>query len=285
MRTVWTIRALATRALASATVSQDSKRTKSCVRLVLATPCAMRQGEPLDYFLTRRGVGTWAEVHHAIQSLQVSVNGQVCKHYRRALVASDVVVVAGETMVDDIDCGTLICYKRSGLACSHVPEHAPLIYDEVPIHYQHPNLQTVGRLDRDTTGLLLLTIDGLWAQRVLAPKKRCWKRYRIAFSGTLATDAEARVASGMMIMDDLTPCLPGRLELSHHTNDGLQNATMHLCEGRHHQVKRMIAMLGGEVRRLHRDRIGGLSLPMDLQIGEMRPLRAEESAALFQQPD
>jgi 16S rRNA pseudouridine516 synthase len=245
----------------------------------------MRQGEPLDYFLTRRGVGTWGEVHHAIQSQQVSVNGLVCKHYRRAWFATDVVVVAGAVITDEIDCGTLIYYKKSGLACSHVPAHAPLIYDEVPAHYRHPNLQTVGRLDRDTTGLLLLTIDGLWAQRVIEPKKRCWKRYRITFSGTLAGDAEVRVASGMMITDDPTPCLPGRLELSDRTSDGLQHATMHLCEGRHHQVKRMIAALGGEVRRLHRDRIGGLMLPEDLKLGEMRPLQEDEAAALFKQPD
>jgi len=242
----------------------------------------MRLGEPLDYFLTRRGVGSWASVRQLIQQQQVLVNGVICKHYHRRLKPTDVVSVAGALVKDDIDTGTLICHKKSGYACSHERKDAPLLYDVIPSDYQHPNLQTVGRLDRDTTGLLLLTIDGVWAQLVMAPEKRCWKRYCVAFSGVLSADAEARVSSGMMMLDDPRPCLPGRLELLGHAADGLGLATMHLCEGRHHQVKRMIAALGGRVERLHRDRIGGLVLPTDLHPGEMRPLRVDEMTCLFE---
>lgn len=256
-----------------------------CNLAQVTAPCDMRQDEPLDYFLTRRGVGTWANVRQLIQQQQVLVNGIICKHYHRRLLSTDVINVSGVDIKDDIDSGTLICYKKVGFACSHELKDAPLLYDVVPSQYQHPNLQTVGRLDRDTTGLILLTIDGIWAQLVMAPEKRCWKRYRLAFSGRLSTDAEARVCRGMMLLDDSRPCLPGRLELLGHAVDGLGLATMHLCEGRHHQVKRMIAALGGRVERLHRDRIGGLELPIDLQPGEMRPLRADELARLFERPE
>ena len=145
----------------------------------------------------------------------------------------------------------------------------------------HENLQTVGRLDRDTTGLLLFTIDGTWAQRIVSPKRVRWKRYRILFSGTLMADAEQQVADGLPLAGDETPCLPARLVRNMADENGLHLATLELCEGRHHQVKRMIQALGGKVECLHRDRIGGLELPADLRSGEIRPLRINEREALL----
>ena len=237
--------------------------------------------EPLDYFLARRRVGTWAEVRGLIQTCRVRVDGVVCKHYRRALHDGVVVTVDGVEVTDGEDAGTLVCNKPAGYACSHAPEDAPLIYDLVPEAWRHPNLQTVGRLDRDTTGVILFTIDGTWAQQIVAPERERWKRYRIGFSGTLAPDAVERVAIGLPIGGETMPCLPARLALDGIDVDGCGRATLELCEGRHHQVKRMIDALGGRVVRLHRDRIGGLELPVDLQPGTMRPLSAAEHAAVL----
>lgn len=241
----------------------------------------MARPEPLDYFLARRRVGTWAEVRRLIQTCQVRVDGVVCKHYRRPLSASSRVVVAGVEIADAEDTGTLVCHKPAGVACSHAPQDAPLIYDLVPEAWRHPNLQTVGRLDRDTTGLIIFTIDGPWAQQVVEPEHARWKRYRIAFSGILAPDAVARVATGLTIGGEDTPCLSARLTLVGTADDGLGLATLELCEGRHHQVKRMIDALGGRVVRLHRDRIGGLDLPADLSPGALRPLQSGERTALM----
>ena len=234
--------------------------------------------EPLDYFLARRRVGSWAEVRGLIQRCHVRVDGVVCKHYRRQLQAGTVVSVDGDEIGDGEDTGTLVCHKPAGHACSHAPQDAPLIYDLVPEAWRHPNLQTVGRLDRDTTGLILFTIDGTWAQQVVAPDQARWKRYRIAYSGALVPDAVERVAAGLPIGGEATPCLPARLALDGIAPDGLGLATLELCEGRHHQVKRMIDGLGGRVVRLHRDRIGALELPADLAAGAMRPITAEERA-------
>jgi 16S rRNA pseudouridine516 synthase len=241
--------------------------------------------EPLDYYLARRGVGTWAEVRRLIQTCHVRVDGVVCKHYRRALTDLSVVTVDGVVISDGEDTSTLICHKPAGVACSHAPQDAPLIYDLVPPAWRHPNLQTVGRLDRDTTGLILFTIDGTWAQQIVAPKRTRWKRYRIAFSGALVEDAVTRVALGLPIGGESTPCLPARLHLDVVAADGLGMATLSLCEGRHHQVKRMIDALGGRVMRLHRDRIAGLDLPTDLSAGSMRPLSALERAAVLGEDD
>lgn len=250
-----------------------------CLAPVTVSMRAVPHAEPLDRFLARRGVGTWAAVRGLIQTCRVRVDGVVCKHYRRALTAASVVLVDGQPVTDGEDASTLICHKPAGVACSHAPQDTPLIYELVPTAWRHANLQTVGRLDRDTTGLILFTIDGSWAQRIVAPRRARWKRYRLAYGGTLAGDAEARVAAGLSIAGDDTPCLPARLTREGAAGDGLHLATLELSEGRHHQVKRMIAALGGHVERLHRDRIGGLELPTDLAPGTMRIITASEAAA------
>lgn len=231
----------------------------------------VKKAEPVDRFLVRRLGRSWADIHRAIQGCGVCINGTVIKRYHQPIAASDIVEIDGMVVIDGLDTVTLICHKPPGWACSHQQEHAPLIYDLVPPALRHPDLQTIGRLDRDTTGLLLLTIDGHLIQRVIAPKYRHGKRYRIRYQGTLAPDAPARVSAGLGIADDPIPCLPANL-----TCDGPGQATMELHEGRNHQVKRMIAALGGKVTALHRDRIAGLELPPDLAIGTMRPLTAAE---------
>jgi len=231
--------------------------------------------EPLDAFLTRRTGLPWAEVRRLIQHRRVQVNGIVCKHYHRQLDGSERIEVDGALINDGEDASILICHKPAGVACSHAPEDAPLIYDLVPEAWRHPDLQTVGRLDRDTTGLILLTIDGTFTQQVVAPERKRWKRYHIRYRGTLIDDAVSRVAEGLLLADEPQPCLPGRLTvLDADGGDGA--ATMELCEGRFHQVKRMMLTLGGLVVALHRDRIGGLDLPVDLNLGQMRTLSHDE---------
>lgn len=253
-----------------------------CLAVVGRIIAAVPRPEPLDYFLARRRVGTWAAVRGLIQTCHVRVDGVVCKHYRRALAEASRVTVDGVEISDADDTGTLICHKPAGVACSHAPQDTPLIYDLVPEAWRHPNLQTVGRLDRNTTGLILFTIDGTWAQQVVEPQHVRWKRYRIAFSGMLVADAVERVAAGLLLGGESTPCLPARLSIGGTSGDGLALATLEVSEGRHHQVKRMIDALGGRVERLHRDRIGALDLPYDLLPGAMRPLGAAERVAIMQ---
>ncbi len=235
--------------------------------------------ESLDAFLTRRSGRSWAEVRRAIQQRRVRVRGVVCKHYHREIGGGDVVELDGQPIADGPDTSTLICHKSAGVACSHAPEDTPLIYDLVPVELRHPNLQTAGRLDRDTTGLILLTIDGRFQISLTAPQVALWKRYRVRYRGSLCADAVARVATGLPLPDETSPCLPARLALHEQDADG-GSASLELREGRHHQVKRMILALGGLVIGLHRDRIGGLDLPADLAPGTMRPIAPLERAAI-----
>ena len=141
-------------------------------------------------------------------------------------------------------------------------------------------LNSVGRLDRATSGLLLLTNDGPLLHRLIHPKRKVGKRYRIRYEGTLKANAVNLVAEGITLPDDPKPCLPGQLIL-----EAPGEATMVLHEGRYHQVRRMLQALGGEVIELHRDRLGGLELPSDLEPGTLREITAEELSAAQQADD
>jgi 16S rRNA pseudouridine516 synthase len=221
--------------------------------------------EPLDRFLARRLKLTWAAVHELVHRNRVSVAGALVRQYHRPLAAGEVVQVDGAVLADGPDDSVILCHKPVGVACSHDPDDAPLIYDVVPAELCHPNLQTVGRLDRNTSGFLLLTIDGKLIQRLTDPRSKLPKRYRIGYAGTLESGAVERVAAGLVLADTGERCLPADLSC-----DAPGRATLVLTEGRFHQVKRMIQTLGARVETLHRDRLGDWDLPADLQPGAMR---------------
>jgi 16S rRNA pseudouridine516 synthase len=236
-------------------------------------------GEPLDRFLARRGQGSWAGVRQLIHRSRVQVDGVATRRYHQRLLGGERVEVDGVLVADGPDTTVLLCHKPAGLACSRDPDDIPLIYAIVPAALDHPDLHTCGRLDRSTTGLIVLTIDGAVTQRLTDPAGKRWKRYRVVFAGRLADDAVERVAAGMVLPDDGTRCRPARL-LEIAQQDGGGRCTLELCEGRYHQVKRMILALGARVEALHRDRIGALELPADLAPGQMRAASAAELAAL-----
>lgn len=238
-------------------------------------PAMPMDGEPLDRFLARRTGLAWADVRRAIHAKRAAVNGVMTQKYHRRLRIDDRVAFDGAEIADAPDRSIVVCHKPVGLACSHGEQDAPLIYGIVPHELTHPDLNTVGRLDRNTSGLLLLTFDGKFLIRVVAPERKLPKRYRVGFTGELAADATARAAAGMMIDGHDTPCRPALL-----TVDAPGRATVEISEGRHHQVKKMIAALGGQVVALHRDRIGGLELPADLEPGRMRILTPDERTRL-----
>jgi 16S rRNA pseudouridine516 synthase len=258
----------------------DGSAPASDAGLAAATTAVIPRArpEPLDRFLVRRLRCTWSAAHQLIQRRRIEVNGARCPYYHQAVRPDDEIACDGVPVIDAPEDGVVLCHKRAGVACSHQREHAPLLYDEVPAHLRHPDLQAAGRLDRDTTGLIVLTIDGPLIQRLTAPG-RCAKRYRLRWRGRLATDAVERVAAGLAIADDPTPCLPADLAIIVGLEDG--EATLLLREGRNHQVKRMIRALGAEVTALHRERIGGLDLPADCPLGTMRAATAAEVSALF----
>ena len=171
----------------------------------------------------------------------------------------------------------LVLHKPAGYTCS-TRDRGRLVYDLLPPRYalRSPTLSTVGRLDRDTSGLLLLTDDGQLLHRIISPKSKLPKVYEATLAEPLRGDETAIFASGtLMLESEKTPLLPAELEVVSPTQ-----ARLTLHEGRYHQVRRMFAAVGNHVVALHRSRVGGLSLG-DLPEGEWRMLDEAGREGLF----
>jgi 16S rRNA pseudouridine516 synthase len=142
---------------------------------------------------------------------------------------------------------------------------------------REPAISTVGRLDKETSGLILLTDDGDLLHRIISPRRHVTKRYLATLARPLAGDEAARFASGeLMLEGDAKPLAPAVLE-------PLTATTAHLTvtEGRYHMVRRMFAALGNHVEALHRDRVGGLELTADLEPGKYRLMGPGDIDAIF----
>jgi len=177
---------------------------------------------------------------------------------------------------------TLILNKPAGYTCS-ADDPGRTIYELLPPRFavRNPGLNNVGRLDKDTTGLLLLTDDGKLLHRIIHPKSRCRKVYHAALDRPLSGKEAALFASGtLMLNGESKPLLPAPLEVL-----GEKEALVTLHEGRYHQVRRMFAAAENHVVSLRRLSIGGLSLPTDLAEGEWRELAPEELDAIFAKGD
>lgn len=237
--------------------------------------------ERLDAFLARRGEGSRSDMKKLVRRGHVSVDGEPCRDPARHLSGDERVEVDGREILTGLSEATLIVHKPVGYACSNDPNEAPLLAELVPEPFAHLSLQPAGRLDRETSGLIVVTTDGKLIHALTNPRRKLLKRYRILYRGELAEDAVARCADGIELHEDPKPTLPARLELEEDEPEtGLHRATLWLSEGRYHQVRRMIAALGGGVVSLHRDRIGGLDLPADLPAGAARAITDDELASL-----
>jgi 16S rRNA pseudouridine516 synthase len=176
----------------------------------------------------------------------------------------------------------LMLHKPAGTECSRKPSAHPSIYTLLPGPLrQRPQkgatqgVQAVGRLDQDTTGLLLLTDDGQFIHRTSSPRRHVPKVYEVTARHPVDEQQIGRLLEGVVLEDDPKPVRAAACELM---ADGRLRLT--LTEGKYHQVKRMIAAVGNRVERLHRSRIGKLELPADLPPGQWRWLWPSDLAAL-----
>ena len=178
--------------------------------------------------------------------------------------------------------GYIMLHKPAGTECSQKPSAWPSIYTLLPQPLrQRPckgaiqGVQAVGRLDQDTTGLLLLSDDGQFIHRMSSPKKHVPKVYQVTTKHPVTAAQIERLQAGVVLDDDPRPVRAAAcVQLDERCID------LTLTEGKYHQVKRMIAAVGNRVEALHRSRIGGLSLPDDLQPGQWRWLTAQQIALL-----
>jgi len=221
----------------------------------------------LDQLLSSCGYCSRSEARLWLKAGRVRVHGDIPK-------ATDVKVAPSQVTVDgepvEAPDGFLALYhKPPGCVCSHEQREGQTIYDLLPPRWleRNPIVTSVGRLDKDTTGVLLLTDQGTIVQRWTSPKHKVPKVYETTVDHDLDPALVALFASGSLQLDDEDgPCLPAQLEIL-----GPRQARLTLVEGRFHQVKRMFSSQGCEVLKLHRSRFGDYDLS-DLPMGRWRML-------------
>jgi 16S rRNA pseudouridine516 synthase len=174
----------------------------------------------------------------------------------------------------------LMLNKPAGYECSQKPKSHPPVYDLLPVPLRERSkggVQAVGRLDQDTTGLLLFSEDGKFIHRMTSPKHEVGKVYEVTTTEPVTASQVERLLAGVVLDDD-----PERVAASASVPTSEYSLSLTLTAGKYHQVKRMLAAVGNHVKALHRSRIGQLSLPDDLREGEWRWLSPEDLARLDQ---
>lgn len=176
----------------------------------------------------------------------------------------------------------VMLHKPAGIECSQKPSTYPSVYTLLPAALRQrpnkiatPGVQAIGRLDADTTGLLLLSDDGAFIHRMSSPKRHEPKVYEVKAKHPVTAQQLARLVEGVKLDDDPKPVRAAACEIT-----GERSLRLTLTEGKYHQVKRMIAAVGNRVEKLHRSRIGALELPADLAPGQWRWLHEADLALL-----
>ena len=226
----------------------------------------------LDRFLTESLGLTRSQAGRIIRSGEVLVNGMATKSAATQVDEQDVVELDGQRL-QQTGPRYFMLHKPEGYVCSNDdPEHPTvlMLFDEPALNKLH----CAGRLDLDTTGLLLVTDDGQWSHRITSPRHECAKTYRAWLADPVEPAVIEQFASGVQLRGERQLTRPAELELVTPTE-----ALLTIHEGKYHQVKRMFAAVGNKVIRLHRERVGCLALGSELAPGQYRALTIEEIAA------
>lgn len=230
----------------------------------------------LDKLLGHSGHGTRKEIKALCKTGVVLVNDAVCRDSSLQVdPSSDDIMVQG-VPVRYKRFHYIMMDKPAGAVSATNDPVAHTVVDLLPSAYSGARIFPVGRLDKDTTGLLLLTNDGTWAHRITSPKKHIDKLYEAVVQGSIGVDIQERFAGGL-VLDDGMVCLPAQVEI-------VRSQVLHITvqEGKFHQVKRMCAAVGLTVMALRRLRIGGLALDENLRPGDVRTLTDAERDLPFQ---
>ncbi|ATG17066.1 16S rRNA pseudouridine(516) synthase RsuA [Providencia alcalifaciens] len=224
----------------------------------------------LDKFLSQQLGISRSLVARELRAGNVTVDDEVVKSGSMQVGLDNEVAYDGNVLVQVTGPRYFMLNKPEGYVCStDDPTHPTILYfiDE-PIAQ---NLHAAGRLDIDTTGLVLLTDDGQWSHRITSPKHHCEKTYRVQLSEDIADDVTIQFEQGVMLNGEKSPTKPAQLEII-----SPREVLLTISEGRYHQVKRMFAAVGNHVCGLHRERVGEIHLDEQLEPGEYRPLTEAE---------
>lgn len=233
----------------------------------------------LDKFLANMKVGSRSQVHEIIKAGQVTVNGKVCRSAKQKVKEDAEVLVNGQAVVYQ-QYHYFLLNKPAGVLSATEDSRQKTVLDLLTDQDRYQKIAPVGRLDKDTTGLLLLTNDGQLAHQLLAPEYHVPKTYYALLAGVADEETAKAIAAGLTLKDG-TELKPGQLKILRQDQEQSE-IEITITEGKYHQVKRMFASQGMKVLKLKRLSMGPLTLPADLAPGSYRSLTAEELAALKQ---
>jgi 16S rRNA pseudouridine516 synthase len=230
----------------------------------------------LDKYICECTQLTRSLASQALRNKLVSVNGVIVKSgATKIVIGQDTITFEGQELIIHTGFRYYMMHKPPGMVCANTDFDHPIIFD---IMYDEPainKLHTVGRLDLDTTGLLLITDDGKWSHFITSPKHHKPKTYRVWLAEPLIETAEKQFKEGILLRGEKDLTQPANLARICDTE-----VLVTLNEGKYHQVKRMFAALGNHVEGLHREKIGDVCLDENLKEGEYRELTAEEINSL-----
>ena len=231
----------------------------------------------LERLLHAQGFGSRKDCRALIRAGYVSVAGEPCEDPNADFEPGSVDGSPGLAFSVDDEAwryraqAYVVLHKPSGYECSQKPTFHPSVFTLLPPQLLNRGVQCVGRLDQDTTGLLLLSDDGQFIHQWSSGKKRTPKVYQVTLKHAVEQDFAEHMVAGVELHDEHAPIAAAACELSSQTTLRLT-----ICEGKYHQVKRMVAAAGNRVEALHRSRVGGLDLPGELAPGQWRWLEADD---------
>lgn len=231
--------------------------------------------ERLDKYLSTQTTLSRRDATTRIRRGAVTVDGVVVRDPAAKLDPKTAAVTLDGQAVNYFKYLYIMLNKPSGILCVSRDPHAETVVDLLPAAWRARALFPAGRLDKDTTGMVLLTDDGDYAHRMLAPKKHVPKRYLVTLAASVDQATVEAFRNGITLADG-ERCLPAECE----PLDGTQ-AIVTLHEGKYHQIKRMFAACGNHVEALHRLSMGGLSLDPALALGESKMLSNQEAMTVF----
>jgi 16S rRNA pseudouridine516 synthase len=236
-------------------------------------------GSSLPDILFSQGFGSRRECSGLMHVGRVAVAGQVVQNDEQLFDPAGLEIEVDGVTWPVRDRALVLLHKPAGYECSQKPRHHPSVMSLLPVPLRQRGVQPIGRLDEETTGLLLLTDDGPLIHKLTHPKRHVPKLYRAVTARPIEPDQVARLLAGVVLRDDPVPvralaCEPlGERELS-----------LTLSEGKYHQARRMVAAVGNHVEQLTRVAFGSVTLPADLPVGQWRWITLEEEAVLVQPP-
>lgn len=240
----------------------------------------MNQTLRLDKYLADMSVGTRSEVKNYIRKGRVTINGEIEKRPERKINIQDDIVAIDQNVISYMEYEYYMLYKPAGVVSATEDKYCATVIDLLPKEARK-DLFPVGRLDKDTEGLLLITNDGMLAHRLLSPKKKVAKVYYVVVEGIVTQEDIEKMRQGIQIKEEQGAdwtTLPAELVI---LESGIESKVeLTIYEGKFHQVKRMFEALDKKVIYLKRLSMGNLVLDQTLEKGQYRKLKKEEIESL-----